>query len=63
MSTYQEHMDRKQQELNEAVDRLSDAYLDQMDKLIEKGVYGSKSEIVREALRLLFEKYGVKIWE
>jgi len=43
--------------------RLSDAYLDIMDKLIEKGVYGSKSEIVREALRLLFEKYGVKIWD
>jgi len=34
-----------------------------MDKLIEKGVYGSKSEIVREALRLLFEKYEVKIWD
>ena len=43
--------------------RLSDAYLDIMDQLIEKGVYGSKSEIVREALRLLFEKYGVKMWE
>lgn len=43
--------------------RLSDAYLDQMDILIDKGVYGSKSEIVREALRHLFEKYGVKIWE
>ena len=43
--------------------RFSDAYLDIMDQLIEKGVYGSKSEIVREALRLLFEKYGVKMWE
>jgi len=43
--------------------RLSDAYLKLMDKLIERGVYGSKSEIVREALRLLFEKYGFKIWE
>jgi len=43
--------------------RLSDAYLDIMDKLIEKGVYGSKSEIVREALRLLFEKYEMKIWD
>lgn len=30
---------------------------------IEKDLYGSKSEMVREALRLLFEKYGVKIWE
>lgn len=43
--------------------RLSDAYIDIMEQLIEKGVYGSKSEIVREALRLLFEKYGVKILE
>ncbi|MHA1290351.1 MAG: type II toxin-antitoxin system ParD family antitoxin [Candidatus Thorarchaeota archaeon] len=30
---------------------------------MEKGVYGSKSEIVREALRLLFEKYEMKIWD
>ena len=28
MSTYQEHLDRKQHELNEAVDRLSDAVND-----------------------------------
>lgn len=43
--------------------RLSDAYVVRIDKLIDRGVYGSKSEIVREALRLLFEKYEVKIWE
>jgi len=34
-----------------------------MEKLIEKGVYSSKGEIVRDSLRLLFEKYGEKIWE
>jgi len=34
-----------------------------MERLIEKGVYGSRSEIVRDALRILFEKYGEKIWE
>lgn len=43
--------------------RLSKAYLEIMEKLIERGVYGSKSEIVRDALRLLFEEYGEKIWE
>lgn len=34
-----------------------------MNRMIQKGIYGSKSEIVREALRMLFEKYGEKIWE
>jgi len=43
--------------------RLSKVYLDLMDKMIGKGVYGTKSEIIREALRMLFEKYGEKIWE
>ena len=43
--------------------RLSKIYIDLMDKMVKKGVYGSKSEIIREALRLLFEKYGEKIWE
>ena len=43
--------------------RLSDAYLDQKDALINKGVYGSKSEMIREALRILLERYDVKIWE
>ena len=40
--------------------RLSKIYIDLMDKMVKKGVYGSKSEIIREALRLLFEKYGEK---
>ena len=43
--------------------RLSKAYLEVMEKMIDKGVYASKGEIVRDALRLLFEKYGEKIWE
>jgi len=43
--------------------RLSKLYLNGMENMIEKGVYGSKSEIVREALRMLFEKYGEKIWK
>ena len=43
--------------------RLSKVYLDLMDKMIKKGVYSSKSEIIREALRMFFEKYGEKVWE
>lgn len=43
--------------------RLSRLYLDAMNRMIERGLYGSKSEIVREALRMFFEKYGEKIWE
>ena len=43
--------------------RLSRLYLDAMDRMIKKGLYGSKSEIVREALRLFFEKYGERLWQ
>lgn len=43
--------------------RLSRLYLDAMERMIEAGLYGSKSEIVREALRLFFEKHGEKLWE
>ncbi|MCW4022947.1 MAG: ribbon-helix-helix protein, CopG family [Candidatus Bathyarchaeota archaeon] len=43
--------------------RLTKAYAETMEELINKGVYASKGEIVRDALRLLFEKYGEKIWE
>lgn len=43
--------------------RLSKLYLDAMDRMIEAGLYGGKSEIVREALRLFFEKHGEKLWE
>jgi len=43
--------------------RLSKLYLNGMDLIIEKGLYGSKSEIVREALRDFFDKHGEKIWK
>ena len=42
--------------------RLSKLYLDAMDRMIERGLYGSKSEMVREALRLFFEKHGDNLW-
>ena len=43
--------------------RLSRLYLDAMERMIDAGLYGGKSEIVRESLRLFFEKYGEKLWE
>ena len=38
-------------------------YLDAMERMIDRGLYSGKSEIVREALRLFFEKYGERLWE
>jgi len=43
--------------------RLSRLYLDAVERMIERGLYSSKSEMVRESLRLFFEKYGEKLWE
>lgn len=43
--------------------RLGKIYIDLMDEMMRKGIYGSKSEIIREALRMFFEKYGEKVWE
>ncbi len=42
--------------------RLSRLYLDAMERMIDAGLYSGKSEIVREALREFFEKYGEKLW-
>ena len=42
--------------------RLSRIYLDAMEKMIEEGLYAGKSEIVREALRLFFEKHDKSLW-
>ena len=41
--------------------RLSELYVNAMDKLINIGLYGSKSEIIRDALRLFFEKNGISL--
>jgi len=40
---------------------LSKVYSDVIDKLMKKGIYKSKGEIVREGLRLVFEKNGIKL--
>ncbi|MHA1785094.1 MAG: hypothetical protein ACTSVY_04710 [Candidatus Helarchaeota archaeon] len=36
--------------------RLSKVYLDGINILLDKGIYASKGEIVREGLRHIFEK-------
>ena len=41
--------------------RQSKLYLDAMDRIIDAGLYSSKREIIREALRLFFEKHGEKL--
>lgn len=43
--------------------RIGKAYLDTIDKLLEKQIYTSKAELVRDALRNLFAKYNVGIGE
>ncbi len=43
--------------------RLSQLYIDAMERIIDAGLYSSKSEIIREALRLFFEKKGEKLLE
>ncbi|MBA7649063.1 hypothetical protein ES703_56856 [subsurface metagenome] len=43
--------------------RLSRLYLDAMERIIDAGLYSSKSEIVREALREFFEKQEEKLWK
>ncbi len=40
---------------------LSKVYSDMIDKLLKKGIYQSKGEIVREGLRLVFEKNGIRL--
>ena len=42
--------------------RLSELYLDAMDRMIESGLYSGKSEIVRESLREFFENRKERLW-
>ncbi len=39
---------------------LTKPYLDAMEGLVRKGVYGSRREIVKDALRRLFRHYGLE---
>jgi len=55
-------MDETKGSFNETLGiRLSKAYLVAIDILLEKGIYASKGEIVREGLRYIFEKNGLKL--
>lgn len=41
--------------------RIGKTYLDAIDKLVEKQVYASRGEVVRDALRTLFGKYKIEM--
>lgn len=43
--------------------RISIRYVKAMDELIKNGIYASKGEIVREGLRRVFMKNGIKLLE
>ena len=55
-------MSKSRSEMQESLTiRLSRIYLDGMDKMLSKGIYGTKSEIVRESLRMFFAKWNIKL--
>lgn len=41
--------------------RLTRRYLDLLNTLIEKGVYNSRNEAIRDALRIMYEYHGLKV--
>jgi Arc/MetJ-type ribon-helix-helix transcriptional regulator len=41
--------------------RLTKRYLDLLNALIEKGVYNSRNEAIRDALRIMYEYHGLKV--
>ena len=41
--------------------RLTKRYMDLLTQLVDQGVYTSKNEAIRAALRLLFEKHELSI--
>jgi hypothetical protein len=41
--------------------RLTKRYMHLLDRLVERGVYNSRNEALRDALRLLFEHHGLKV--
>jgi Arc/MetJ-type ribon-helix-helix transcriptional regulator len=41
--------------------RLTKRYLDLLNLLIEKGVYNSRNEAIRDALRIMYEYHGLKV--
>lgn len=41
--------------------RLTKRYMQLLNELVEKGIYNSRNEAMRDALRLLFEHHGLKL--
>ena len=41
--------------------RLTKRYLDLLNLLIERGVYNSRNEAIRDALRIMYEVHGLKV--
>ncbi|HMK94665.1 MAG TPA: ribbon-helix-helix domain-containing protein [Candidatus Limnocylindrales bacterium] len=41
--------------------RLTKRYLSLLNMLIEKGVYNSRNEAIRDALRIMYEYHGLKV--
>jgi Arc/MetJ-type ribon-helix-helix transcriptional regulator len=41
--------------------RLTKRYLDLLNALIDKGVYNSRNEAIRDALRIMYEYHGLKV--
>ncbi len=41
--------------------RLTKRYLELLNLLLEKGVYNSRNEAIRDALRILYEYHGLKV--
>ena len=39
---------------------LTQGIIDELDLLVEKGIYLDRGEIIREALRNLFRKHGIE---
>jgi len=41
--------------------RLTQRYMQLLEELVKRGVYNSRNEAVRDALRLLFEHHGLRV--
>ena len=41
--------------------RLTKRYLDLLNLLVEKGIYNSRNEAIRDALRIMYEYHGLKV--
>jgi Arc/MetJ-type ribon-helix-helix transcriptional regulator len=41
--------------------RLTARYMQLLDELVERGLYNSRNEAIRDAIRLLFERHNLKL--